>query len=174
MAFARTLVDTLEEVARSLRTQEMVKVERIRVDAMSQKHPGETDKSTILMTMEKSSMASTWGVMLKLTDLGAGNWDLTECGQEIIGNFYELVPEEERFDDNGEMIIPQEIDGKKVLGIEDGEWLLGEGIVDGEGVTFKKETLAKAKDFLEEYEWTLSAQYEALWWEIVRRVSQEN
>ena len=140
---------------------------------MSHNNLGRIDKSTILMTMEKSSMASTWEVMLKLTDLGGGNWNISECGQEIIGNFYELIPEGLQFDDNGEMRIPGEISGKKVIGIEDGEWLLGEDIVDGEGVTFKRETLAKAKAFLEEYEWTLSEYYEELWSEVVRRVSKE-
>lgn len=151
----------------------MVEVERIGVAGMSQRSENESDKSVILMTMEKSSMASTWEVMLKLTDLGEGNWNLSECGQEIIGNFYELVPEENRFDDNGEMLIPEVIDGKKVIGIEDAEWLLGEDIVDGEGVTFNKETLMRAKEFLEEYEWTLSEHYDELWTEIIRRVNKQ-
>ncbi len=151
----------------------MVEMEWIGVDRMSKQDKDLANKSTILMTMEKSSMASTWQVMLKLTKLGNKNWELSECANEWIGSFYDLIPEDDQFDANGEMRLPDMIDGRRVIGIQDGEWLLGEDIVDGETITFSKETLAKAKSFLQEHEWTLSEHYDDLWSEIIRRVNKE-
>ncbi len=114
----------------------------------------------ILLSREKSSMASTWTEMVGFFQELSGEWVLGNCGHEIIGSIYDLLTKEQRDAEDG-IEIPEEINGVKVYGIEDGEYLQSEDIVFyDEVVTFNQKTIQKAIDYLENYDWSTHPEYE--------------
>ena len=76
----------------------------------------------ILLSREKSSMASTWTEMVGFFQDENGDWVLGNCGYEILGSVYDLLTEEQLYAEDG-FQIPEEINGVKVHGIADGEYL---------------------------------------------------
>lgn len=114
----------------------------------------------ILLSREKSSMVSTWTEMVGFFQESSGEWVLGNCGHEIIGSIYDLLTEEQLHAEDG-IQIPEEINGVKIYGIEDGEYLESEDIVFyDEVVTFNKKTIQKAIDYLEIYDWATHPEYE--------------
>jgi hypothetical protein len=106
----------------------------------------------ILMTREGSSMASTWNehLCVSYTD---GKWLIGEYGYNWAASIDD-IPEEERYTDDGELKIPEEWDGHKVLGIADGEYIETDELVErGNDYEFKKNEIEKAIEFAIEFGW---------------------
>lgn len=83
-----------------------------------------------------------------------GCWMIGNCGHEIIGRIFDLVPPESLYDEDGFMKIPTEIKGVPVFGLADGEWLESEEFVfDDCPITFTKENIGDFLEYCEEYEW---------------------
>jgi hypothetical protein len=114
----------------------------------------------ILLSREQSSMASTWTEMIGFFEEKSGDWVLGNCGHEIIGSIYDLLTEEQLYTDDG-FKIPEEINGVKVHGIEDGEYLESEDIIFyDDTVRFNRETFQKAVDYFKMYDWNTHPEYE--------------
>ena len=114
----------------------------------------------ILLSREKSSMVSTWTEMVGFFQSKDGDWVLGNCGYEIIGSIYDLLSEEQLYADDG-FQIPEEVNGIKVHGLADGEYLESEEIIfPDDTVTFNKESYQKAVDYLEMYDWNIHPEYE--------------
>ncbi|MEI8129748.1 MAG: hypothetical protein WCG95_09065 [bacterium] len=108
----------------------------------------------ILLSRKVSSIVSTWTEMLGFFQKENGNWLIGNCGHEIIGSLYDLIPRNELYDENDQIKIPEEINGVKVVGIADDEYLESENFVfDDYPVSFTKESFSKAIDYCEEYGW---------------------
>ena len=114
----------------------------------------------ILLSREQSSMASTWTEMIGFFQEKSDDWVLGNCGHEIIGSIYDLLTEEQLHADDG-FQIPEEINGVKVHGIEDGEYLESEEIIFyDDTVRFNRETFQKSIDYFEMYDWNKHPEYE--------------
>ncbi len=70
---------------------------------------------TIIDTVERSSMASNWKEHLCLSRLTDGQWRLDVLGWEALGEVDEYWDE-----DADDYVLPDEIDGNEVVGVEDG------------------------------------------------------
>ena len=114
----------------------------------------------ILLSREQSSMASTWTERIGFFQEKSGDWVLGNCGYEILGSIYDLLTEEQLNAEDG-FQIPEEINGVKVHGIEDGEYLESEEIIFyDDTVTFSKESFQKALDYFEIHDWNTHPEYE--------------
>ena len=108
----------------------------------------------ILLKRERSSIVSTWTEMLGAIETAHGCWVIGNCGHEIIGSIYDLVPNENLYDEDGYFKIPQEINGVAVFGLADGEYLESEEFVfDDCPITFTKENISDVIEYCEQYEW---------------------
>lgn len=107
----------------------------------------------VLDGREMSSMVSTWTELLVLKADNEGRFYLAICQQEVLGSIYDL-PEDERYDDDGEPRIPAEFEGKPVVGLSDGEWLQGPDLEETDtSAAFEFGSLLVADEFLAEHEW---------------------
>ena len=114
----------------------------------------------IILSREKSSMASIWTEMIGFFKEKSGDWVLGNCRHEIMGSIYDLLTEEQLYADDG-LQIPEEINGVKVHGIEDGEYLESEDIIFyDDTVRFNRETFQKAVDYFQMYDWNTHPEYQ--------------
>ncbi len=85
----------------------------------------------------------------------SGLWRLATCTHNWLS--IEAIPEENRYDEEGELVIPESIAGHRILGVVDGEFLeTDELIIRGEAEPFGPG------------EWSAPAQYciDAHWAEV--------
>jgi hypothetical protein len=114
----------------------------------------------ILLSREKSSMVSTWTEMIGFFQEKSGDWILGNCGYEILGSIHDLLTEKQIYSDEG-FQVPDEVNGVKIHGISDGEYLESEEIIfSNETVIFNKANFQKAVDYFEMYDWNTHSEYE--------------
>lgn len=78
---------------------------------------------------------------------------LGEYGYNWAASIYD-IPEEERYTESGDLIIPDEWDGHKVLGIADGEYIEIDVLVqNGNHVKFNAGEIEKATGFAIDFGW---------------------
>jgi hypothetical protein len=82
-----------------------------------------SDGMTFLAAREASSMSSIWTEILALEKLSTGNWQLHQGRLEILGSIYDLE-ESKIYDDDGNLVPPKSYQGQRIIGLEDGEYLL--------------------------------------------------
>ena len=76
-----------------------------------------------ILTREESTMSSSWTEYLCLEEVEPGWFQLSTAVPECIGTIYDLIPEDERYDDRGNLVLPEFIGGKRITGVTDGEYL---------------------------------------------------
>jgi hypothetical protein len=110
----------------------------------------ETEYPKILSSQEGSSMVSTWNEYLRLNKNDDNSAVLEICQYEVLG--------EAGFDEEGNMIVPPDIDPKDVVGIEDG-CVVGGALTSeyGESFQFTAETISEAIEWLKKNRWECSA-----------------
>lgn len=127
-------------------------------------------KKRILCSREQSSMVSTWTDHLCIEGTESGKFKLSTCWYEMIGSIYELVPAEELYDEYDEMIIPDEIDGIKVLGLDEDHYVFIDNLVaNSESEAFDSTSMEIARSYLTKEGWD-SATQGAVWEDIVSTV----
>jgi len=117
----------------------------------------------ILLAGENSSMASTWEDYLGISKLENKRLFLGNYMFQILGSIYELIPEDKRFDELGELIVPDEYDGKKITGLSDGEYLETDELYCSEGVEFGPGEIEKARKFCSEFFWDSRNGFDMAW-----------
>jgi hypothetical protein len=118
----------------------------------------------ILLSREGCSMVSVWDEYLGLVRVAGVYWRLSLCRYDTVGSIYDLVPEDQLFDDDGELIVPEFWDGKKIISLEDGEYLLVDELVEGdEYVEFSASSIDLAREFCEAGDWTEQAGFGPAW-----------
>ena len=112
----------------------------------------ETEYPKVLDSRKASTMMSTWTEYLRLNIEHEGTAILEICK-------YEALAELEA-DDEGKVVVPEEIYGVKVVGVEGGLIIGGELICDNDEkrFTFTQATLADAISWLEAERWKASEQ----------------
>jgi len=124
------------------------------------------DEPNILLDREQSTMVSSRTEMLGLVDEDDGRWTLAVYCYEWLGSIDDLIPEDERYDEDGEFKIPEEYDGHRIRGLADGEYLETDTLVlngDKESVTFDKSTIGLARKYAAVNEWDMVVGFEAAW-----------
>jgi hypothetical protein len=102
----------------------------------------ETEYPKILASQESSTMVSTWNEYLRLGKEGDNSAVLEICQYEVLG--------EVQSDEEGNQILPPDIDPDDVVKIEDG-YICG-GVLecwDGQSFLFTRETIPAAIEWLE-------------------------
>jgi hypothetical protein len=126
----------------------------------------------VLLEGEFSSMGSAWTEYLCLCRDG-DRVVLSSCGYEVLADIYSFEVEDD--DGNVEHELPDTIDGKAVVGIEDGEYVIGGDLVphdDDAEITLGSGEIEEARKWLEGREWHLKPGYEGAWKEIERALGK--
>jgi len=112
----------------------------------------ETEYPKVLDSRKASTMMSTWTEYLRLSMEHEGTAILEICK-------YEALAELEA-DDEGKVVVPEEIYGVKVIGVEGGIIIGGELSCDNDKrrFAFTQATLADAINWLEAQRWKASEQ----------------
>jgi hypothetical protein len=97
---------------------------------------------------------------------------LSSCGYGVLAEAREFAVE----DPDGEIRfeLPEEIDGQAVVGIEDGEYVIGGDLVpqdDDAEIVLEPGEIEEAREWLEGREWHLKPGFEEAWREIERALA---
>jgi len=137
-----------------------------------------TIEPLILMSLEQSTMVSTWNEMLGAKKLPNRKWRIDTYVYDIIGTIDEAmqeIPEAERYDEDGELKIPKVWKGRKVRGLADGEYLETFDLFCKEdGVTFNSANLEVALDWCKDERWDKHRDFRKAWKKLSAIVSQKS
>ena len=112
-----------------------------------------TFSPVILDGWDASWKTSAWDARLVLKQDDQGQFYLAICMHEVLGNIDEL-PQETRYNQNGEVVVPAEFKGGPVIGLGDGQWLLGPRLEEAyASAKFERSSLSIADAFLAEHGW---------------------
>ena len=119
----------------------------------------------ILLCRDRSGMVSTWEECLCIEPIDGGKWHIGTYGYDLVANFYDVIPEEDRYDADGEEKVPEIWEGKKIRGLADGEWLQSWDLVDmGDGgVDFDGSSLTLAQEYCQKFQWAEEAEFKTAW-----------
>jgi len=113
----------------------------------------------ILISREGSSMSSSWTEHLCISRIG-NKWTLGEYGYNWAASIDE-IPEEERYNEEGDINVPDEWNGHKVLGIADGEYIETDELVgNGNEIDFESSEIKDAIAFAIEFNWDMHPQFD--------------
>lgn len=124
----------------------------------------------LLASREESSMVSTWTNHLGLERLAEGRWRVGTYGYELIGSFYDLVPEEQWYTEDGELAIPDFWEGHRIIGLADGEYLETDELVTADYADFMADQLEIASEFCESRGWADRENFESAWAKLLSSV----
>lgn len=130
-------------------------------------------KVELLLSREQSSMASSWDEHLGYCQVSEKKWRIGTYGYEWIGSIYELVPEEELYDDDGELVVPEEYQGRKIIGLADGEYLQTEDLVSEDYIDFTPSQIRRARTYCLEQGWDKVEGFDQAWLRFVKVVNPE-
>lgn len=119
----------------------------------------------VLMSRESSSMSSTWSEYLCIERLDSEKFAISTCTYQVLGSVYELIPEDTLFDANGDMVIPNELNGQAVW-LDDNEYLMGGPLTEVpscDPVQFSPDDLERALEFCRQTEWTNERHFMRVW-----------
>lgn len=117
----------------------------------------------LLLSREQSSMVSTWDEQLGLVQESDKRWRIGTFGYQWLGSIHELVPESQRYTEDGELVVPETWDGKKIIGLADGEYLQTDELVTSDDLEFTAATLKTAREFCKSRGWTDHPKFELAW-----------
>ena len=121
----------------------------------------QSSKIQLLLTSERSSMVSTWQEYLGFERLAENRWRVGT----FVYNWLSLdaIPEADRYNEDGELVIPDEIDGRKIHGLVDGEYLETDELITRDEVEFGVKGLRLARQFCLGQGWDEVAEFEYAW-----------
>jgi hypothetical protein len=117
----------------------------------------------LVLSREQSTMVSTWCEKLCLVQESDKLWRIGTFVYEWIGSIYDLVPEDQRYSDEGELVVPETWEGKKIIGLVDGEYLQTDELVTSDDLEFTAATLKKAREFCKSRDWTDHPKFDLAW-----------
>lgn len=128
------------------------------------------EKISILISREQSSMASSWDEHLGLCRVDDKTWRIGIYGNDWLGSIHELIPEDERYTEDGHLKIPSELNGVRIVGLADGEYLQTEDLVPSLELEFSVKEIRKALEFCRSEDWTKHPDFPRAWEHIEMRV----
>jgi len=127
-----------------------------------------TNNIKILLSREQSSMASTWEEHFGFEKIDENTFRIGTFGYNWLS--LEVIPEDERYDENDEIIIPEEIDGHKINGLVDGEFLETDELITRDDLKFTSEEIKKGLNFCVSHGWEKHPNFDYAWLQIERTV----
>ena len=116
-------------------------------------------------------MASSWTEMLCLDKLAKDRWRHGFFSPMWLGSIYDLVPEEELYDADGELVIPETWEGHKIVGLGDGEYLETDELLErGESIEFSRAELDTVHNSCRAKGWSDVARFNDAWSSLQRIV----
>ena len=113
----------------------------------------------ILISREEASRSSSWNEHLCISRVG-NKWTLGEYGYNWAASINE-IPEDERYTEEGDINIPDEWNGHKVLGISDGEYIETDELIgNGNEIDFESSAIKDAIAFAIEFNWDAHPQFD--------------
>lgn len=112
------------------------------------------NKVALLLSREESSMVSCWTNHLGFSQISEDLWRIGTYGYNWLGSIYDLVSEDQLYDEAGELIVPERWDGHKIIGLADGEYLETDELVSSDFVDFRPEEIDTARAFCVERGWS--------------------
>lgn len=98
---------------------------------------------------------------------------LATCRHETLGSIYQLIPEERLYDEDGELIVPKTYKGKRVVGLEDNEYLLSSSLwEESRSPSFDKNSLDAAENYCNEGSWSGEEGFASAWASLLRQVGK--
>jgi hypothetical protein len=131
------------------------------------------NRPVILMPRERSSMVSCWNEMLCIKPEVKGKWSIGLYMYNIVASIYDVVAEDQLYDEDGEMNIPAEYNGEQIRGLTDNEYLETNELVhepNDERVTFDASTLDLAHAYALNNGWDKEEGFEAAWEKLLKLV----
>ena len=128
---------------------------------------------TKLMSRERSTMVSSWTEVLGIEDAGDGKWSLGVYVYNWLGSIDDLIPEEERYEEDGSFKVPDEYNGHRIRGLADDEYLEADELVknpDVDTITFDKSSLAVAREYASRNQWDRQPGFESSWKRLLKIV----
>lgn len=135
-----------------------------------------TNNIKILLSREQSSMASTWEEHLGFEAIDENTFRIGTFGYNWLS--LEVIPEDQRYDENDEIIIPEEIDGHKINGLVDGEFFETDELITRDDLKFTNEEIKKGLDFCVSHSWDKHPNFDYAWYQVkstvVKSKNQKN
>jgi hypothetical protein len=129
------------------------------------------DGVTLLLGREQSTMVSTWIEILALLKTSTGKWKLSTGGLEWVANIHDIVPTDDLYDEIGNLNIPEVHEGQRVVGVDDGEYLVADRFVGNDfSNEFDEENLLVAKSYCQTERWSECEGFDSAWGVVVARV----
>ena len=122
---------------------------------------GEPQPVHLLLTKELSSMVSTWEEHLGFQQISENRWRVGTFVYNWLS--IDAIPEADRYNEDGELVIPDEIDGRKIHGLVDGEYLETDELITRDEVEFGVKDLKLARQFCLGQGWDEVADFEYAW-----------
>jgi hypothetical protein len=117
----------------------------------------------VFLSRDESTMVSSWREYLGLSRVTASTWRIGTFLPEWLGTIHDLVPEEERYTEDGDLIVPETWNGKKITRLADGEYLETDQLVASDDLQFQSTELDKAHEFCVSHGWSEHADFEEAW-----------
>jgi len=126
-------------------------------------------RPNILLSREQSTMVSSWNEMLGVEKLEGGKWRIGVFGYKTLESIFDLIPEDQLYNDDGDIKVPTEWKGQKIRGLADGEYLETEELVSANEYTaeFDASTLQVALDYCRGNGWDRENDFQKAWDELV-------
>ena len=128
------------------------------------------NKVALLLSREESSMVSCWTNHLGFSQISEDLWRIGTYGYNWLGSIYDLVPEDQLYDEAGELIVPERWDGHKIIGLADGEYLETDELVSSDYVDFSAANIEIANLFCDERGWSDVAEFERAFLRVISEV----
>jgi hypothetical protein len=125
-----------------------------------------TNDVQLILSREESTMVSTWEEHLGLLQMSNKLWRIGTFVYQWIGSIYDLIPESQLYSDDGELIVPEEWDGKKIIGLADGEYLQTNELDTADYVEFAPKSMKSALEFCKSRGWAAHPNFELAWLQI--------
>lgn len=127
------------------------------------------------MSREQSTFVSTWNEMLGVEKLKGDKWRIGVFGYDLLESIYDLVPEDQLYDEDGEIKVPTEWDGRKIRGLADGEYLETDELVlaNQDIVEFDVSCLQRALNYCQENGWDKENGFQKAWDELATLVGEK-
>ena len=132
-------------------------------------------KPKLLMSREQSTMVSSWNEMLGVEELKGGKWRIGVFGYKVLESIYDLLPEDQLYNEDGEIKVPTEWDGQKIRGLADGEYLETEELMSAneDSEEFYASSLQVALDYCRRNGWDQEKGFQEAWDELTTLVGQK-
>jgi hypothetical protein len=104
----------------------------------------------IIASRESSTMVSTWTEYLRLSVIGEGSASLEICQ-------YEVLAEADYGEDDEDQPLPEQLEGKKVVGISQDGYVVGGDLVCGDDqFSFTRADIEEALQWLSDENWKVT------------------